>query len=80
MMSVDMCIRLLLQLSVMWNMVQTDHDDLEKAEAMNSMAGLKYTIDHTWDGLPLAHEPIKVSFRIFIHLDSRKLRFIANFL
>lgn len=53
-------IRILLGLAIMWNMVQTDHDEIEKAEAMNSMAAVKYTIDHTWDGLPLAHEPVKV--------------------
>uniref|UniRef100_A0A1I7UDF4 AUDH_Cupin domain-containing protein n=2 Tax=Caenorhabditis tropicalis TaxID=1561998 RepID=A0A1I7UDF4_9PELO len=52
-----------LELAIMWNMVQTDHDEIEKAEAMNSMAGLKYTIDHTWDGLPLAHEAIKIDMK-----------------
>ncbi|CAI5446919.1 unnamed protein product [Caenorhabditis angaria] len=48
----------------MWgNMVAADFDDIAKAEAMNSMAGIKYTIDHTWDGLPQSHDPIKIELK-----------------
>ncbi|CAB3406845.1 unnamed protein product [Caenorhabditis bovis] len=47
----------------MFATVVTDQEEIEKAEALNLAAGLKYTIDHTWDGFPLTHDPIRLELK-----------------
>ncbi|CAD6198151.1 unnamed protein product [Caenorhabditis auriculariae] len=44
----------------MAEMPMTEEEELQKAAAMS---GIRYTIDKTWDGLPLNHDPIQVDLK-----------------